>query len=55
MKNKEQKYCNTDAMCKTEETICLPESKFPRIVVVGGGFAGLALVDGLKKQAVTAV
>ncbi|MCB9326457.1 MAG: NAD(P)/FAD-dependent oxidoreductase [Lewinellaceae bacterium] len=33
-----------------KETICLPESEFPRVVVIGGGFAGLALVEKLKNQ-----
>ena len=36
--------------CSVTDAICLPESKLPRIVIVGGGFAGLALVEGLKKQ-----
>ncbi len=35
--------------CKVTDLICLPDSKVPRVVVVGGGFAGLALVEGLKK------
>ncbi len=37
------------------ETVCLPDSKLPRIVVIGGGFAGLALIKGLKKQNVQVV
>lgn len=41
--------------CKTIDSICLPDSKLPRVVVVGGGFAGLALVEGLKKQNVQVV
>ncbi|TYB71853.1 NAD(P)/FAD-dependent oxidoreductase [Bizionia saleffrena] len=32
------------------ETICLPDTKFPRIVIIGGGFAGLALVKKLKHK-----
>ncbi len=28
--------------------ICLPKSKYPRIVIIGGGFAGLEFVKGLK-------
>ncbi|MCF6238030.1 MAG: FAD-dependent oxidoreductase, partial [Candidatus Marinimicrobia bacterium] len=35
--------------------ICLPDTKLPRVVIVGGGFAGLALVDGLKDQPVQVV
>jgi len=37
------------------EQICLPRSEFPRIVVVGGGFAGLAIVENLKNQPVQVV
>lgn len=28
----------------------IPQTNFPRVVVIGGGFAGLALVKGLQKQ-----
>jgi NADH:quinone reductase (non-electrogenic) len=41
--------------CKEAEIICLPESKFPRVVIIGGGFAGLALVEGLKRKDVQVV
>ncbi len=41
--------------CRTADSICLPHSTLPRIVVVGGGFAGLAIVDGLKKEEVQVV
>ena len=41
--------------CKVTDLICLPDSKLPRVVVVGGGFAGLALVEGLKKKNVQIV
>ena len=37
------------------EPIYLPRSEFPRIVVVGGGFAGLAIVENLKNQPVQVV
>ncbi len=37
------------------EPICLPLSKFPRIIVVGGGFAGLSIVENLKNQPVQVV
>ena len=28
----------------------IPKTSFPRVVVIGGGFAGLAVIKGLKKQ-----
>ena len=37
------------------EPICLPLSKFPLIIVVGGGFAGLSIVENLKNQPVQVV
>ena len=55
MKNKKKTYCNLDESCKKMDTICLPDSKLPRIVIVGGGFAGLALVEGLKHKEVQVV
>jgi NADH:quinone reductase (non-electrogenic) len=45
----------SDTSCDSAASICLPEIKFPRIVIIGGGFAGLALVEGLKKQHVQVV
>lgn len=44
---------NTD--CKETEAICLPEPQLQRIVIIGGGFAGLALVAGLKDKKVDIV
>ena len=41
--------------CDTAATICLSKSEFPRIVIIGGGFAGLALVEGLKRKDVQVV
>lgn len=35
--------------------ICLPDSSLPRVVVIGGGFAGLALVEKLKHKEVQVV
>lgn len=46
---------NTDANCEVMESVCLPKTFLPRIVVVGGGFAGLALVEGLKNKEVQVV
>lgn len=37
------------------DTICLPASNWPRVVIIGGGFAGLALVEKLKHQKVQVV
>ena len=44
-----------DNTCKAEDAICLPNSRLPRVVIVGGGFAGLALVEGLKNKDVQVV
>lgn len=41
--------------CKVTDSICLPNSKLPRVVVVGGGFGGLALVKRLKNKNVQVV
>ena len=46
---------NREANCKLTDLVCLPNTLLPRIVVVGGGFAGLALVEGLKKQKVQVI
>ncbi|NLP58972.1 NAD(P)/FAD-dependent oxidoreductase [Lutibacter sp. B1] len=43
------------ANCKITDTICLPNSDFPRIVIIGGGFAGLALVEKLKHKKIQLV
>lgn len=39
----------------TLDNIYLPDTNYPRIVVVGGGFAGLALVEKLKHKEVQLV
>lgn len=42
-------------VCKVANSICLPESNLPRIVIIGGGFAGLALVEKLKHKKIQVV
>ena len=41
--------------CKAENKICLPDTDLPRILVVGGGFAGISLVKKLKSKPVQVV
>lgn len=36
--------CCEDRNCYDQGRICVPESDFPTVVVVGGGFAGYILV-----------
>jgi len=38
-----------------KDALCLPRSSFPRLVVIGGGFAGLALIEKLKNQPIQVV
>ncbi len=45
----------TDMQNDLDGTICLPKSEYPRVVIIGGGFAGLALVEKLKKKPVQVV
>lgn len=40
--------CCEKVSCLDEGRICVPHTNLPRVVVVGGGFAGLNLVKGLK-------
>lgn len=44
-----------ESACKVTDEICLPDSKLSRVVIIGGGFAGLALVEELKHRDVQAV
>ena len=47
-------YCE-DTKCFNQERICVPETYLPRVVVVGGGFAGLNLIKKLKNSPVQVV
>ncbi len=47
-------YCD-DASCGIGGSVCLPNSDYPRVLVIGGGFAGLALIKGLRKHKVQVV
>jgi len=40
----------TEPACKITDEICLPDTNLPRVVIIGGGFAGLALVEKLKHK-----
>ncbi|MBL1279557.1 MAG: NAD(P)/FAD-dependent oxidoreductase [Fluviicola sp.] len=40
---------------QSENFICLPSSDYPRIVIIGGGFAGLSLARTLRKKKVQVV
>ena len=44
-----------ESTCKITDEICLPDSDLPRVVIIGGGFAGLALVEKLKHKEVQVV
>jgi NADH dehydrogenase len=55
MKNLKPQSNMDHANCKMIDTICLPDTKLPRVVIIGGGFAGLALVEKLKHKEVQVV
>jgi NADH:quinone reductase (non-electrogenic) len=38
--------------CSVGEEICLPDTTLPRIVIIGGGFAGVSLIKKLKNKPV---
>lgn len=44
-----------NASCQNGELICLSDTNLPRIVVIGGGFAGLSLVKHLRNENVQVV
>ena len=44
-----------ESACKVTDEICLPDSNLPRVIIIGGGFAGLALVEKLKHKEVQVV
>lgn len=48
-------YNLSGELCKTDELVCLPDPEFPRIVIIGGGFAGISLAKKLKNKAVQVV
>jgi NADH dehydrogenase len=48
------KYCE-DVNCYESGQICIPATDLPRVVVIGGGFAGLKLVKSLKNKKVQVV
>lgn len=54
-----KKECSTedckDIDCCSTENICLPSTKLKRLVVIGGGFAGLELVKKLKNKPIQVV
>ncbi len=52
-KNISENY--NEISCEEAGLVCLPESELPRIVIIGGGFAGLSLTENLKKANVQVV
>ena len=44
-----------ESTCKLQDEICIPDSNFPRVIIIGGGFAGLALVEKLKHKEIQVV
>ena len=49
-----RRYCK-DKNCSETGKICIPATDNPRIVVIGGGFAGLSLVRNLRNKPVQVV
>ncbi len=48
------KYCR-DKNCSEKGKICIPSTGKPRVVVIGGGFAGLSLIRHLKNKPVQVI
>ncbi len=48
------KYCQ-DKNCLETGKICIPSNRKPRVVVIGGGFAGLSLIRHLKNKPVQVI
>ncbi|NQV50053.1 MAG: FAD-dependent oxidoreductase, partial [Candidatus Marinimicrobia bacterium] len=46
---------NDSTQPTTSTSISIPDTHLPRVVIIGGGFAGLALIEGLKKQDIQVV
>lgn len=55
MEDKPIHNIESKSACKATDNICLPDTHWPRVVIVGGGFAGLALVEKLKHKEVQVV
>ena len=55
MENKHVHNKMPKSVCSVADDICLPDTDYPRVVIVGGGFAGLALVEKLKNKKVQVV
>ncbi len=47
MRNNDTHNNKAESTSKIGDEICLPDSKLPRVIIIGGGFAGLALVEKL--------
>ena len=55
MEDKPIHNIESKSACKATDNICLPDTHWPRVVIVGGGFAGLALAEKLKHKEVQVV
>ena len=41
--------------CRERDGICIPKSSFPRVLIIGGGFAGISVAKTLRNQPVQVV